>query len=73
MPYRSINPATGEVLKTFTKHTDADMLAALDAGVRAFRSWSATPIAERSTVMHNAAKLLLERKDALARRLRHSK
>jgi succinate-semialdehyde dehydrogenase/glutarate-semialdehyde dehydrogenase len=67
MPYRSINPATGEVLKTFTEHTDADMLAALDAGVRAFRSWSATPIAERSTVMHNAAKLLLERKDALAR------
>jgi len=23
MPYRSVNPANGEVLKTFTEHTDA--------------------------------------------------
>jgi hypothetical protein len=22
MPYRSVNPASGEVLKTFTEHTD---------------------------------------------------
>ncbi len=30
MPYRSVNPATGEVLKTFTEHTDQEMDADLD-------------------------------------------
>ena len=67
MPYRSVNPANGEVLKTFTEHTDEQMLAALDAAACAFRAWSATSIAERSAVMHNAAKLMVERKEALAR------
>src|SRR5580704_16840818 len=67
MPYRSVNPATEEVLSTFTEHTDEQVLAALDTAARAFRMWSATPIAERSTVMHNAAELLLERKEVLAR------
>ena len=67
MPYRSVNPANGEVLKTFTEHTDEQMLAALDAAACAFRAWSPTSIAERSAVMHNAAKLMVERKEALAR------
>ena len=67
MPYRSVNPATGEVLKTFDEHTNEQMLAALDAADKAFRAWSKTPIAERSKIMHKAAKLLAERKEALAR------
>jgi succinate-semialdehyde dehydrogenase/glutarate-semialdehyde dehydrogenase len=67
MPYRSVNPATEEVLNTFTEHTDEQVLAALDTAERAFRMWSATPIAERATVMHKAAELLLERKEVLAR------
>jgi succinate-semialdehyde dehydrogenase / glutarate-semialdehyde dehydrogenase len=67
MPYRSVNPTTGEVLETFIEHTDQQMFAALDTAEGAFRTWSATPVAERSTVMHRAAKLLLERKEALAR------
>jgi hypothetical protein len=50
MPYRSINPATGEVLKTFTEHTDADMLATLDAGVRASQAGVWQHYASRSTV-----------------------
>ena len=25
MPYRSVNPATGEALKTFTEHTDQEV------------------------------------------------
>ena len=28
MPYRSVNPATGEVLKTFPEHTDQQMWSA---------------------------------------------
>jgi succinate-semialdehyde dehydrogenase/glutarate-semialdehyde dehydrogenase len=65
--YRSVNPATGEVLKTFAEHTDDQMLTALDVADRAFRIWSTTPIAVRSKVMHKAAQLLVERKEELAR------
>ena len=67
MPYRSVNPATGEVLKTFTEHTNEQMLAALDTADKGFRTWSATPVADRSKIMHKAAQLLLERKEELAR------
>lgn len=67
MAYRSVNPATGEVLKTFAEHTDDQMLTALDVADRAFRIWSTTPIAVRSKVMHKAAQLLVERKEELAR------
>ena len=67
MPYRSVNPATGQLLKTFTEHTNEQMLAALDAADKAFRTWSARPIIERSKIMHRAAQLLLERKEELAR------
>ena len=67
MPYRSVNPATGEVLKTFTEHTNEQMLEALDTADKAFHTWSATPVAARSKIMHKAAQLLLERKEELAR------
>jgi succinate-semialdehyde dehydrogenase/glutarate-semialdehyde dehydrogenase len=29
VPYRSVNPATGEVLNTFPEHTDEQMWSAL--------------------------------------------
>lgn len=67
MSYRSVNPATGEVLKTFTEHTNDQMFAALDTADKAFHTWSTASIVERSKVMHKAAQLLLERKQQLAR------
>jgi succinate-semialdehyde dehydrogenase / glutarate-semialdehyde dehydrogenase len=67
VPYRSVNPATGEVLKTFPEHTDQEMLDALATADRAFTSWSALPIADRSKIMSRAAELLIERKSDLAR------
>jgi succinate-semialdehyde dehydrogenase/glutarate-semialdehyde dehydrogenase len=51
MPCRSVSPATGEVLKVFTEHTNEQILAALDAADKAFHTWSETPIAERSKIM----------------------
>jgi succinate-semialdehyde dehydrogenase/glutarate-semialdehyde dehydrogenase len=44
VPYLSVNPATGEVLKTFTEHTNEQMLTALDAADKTFHTWSTTPI-----------------------------
>ena len=43
MPYSSVNPATGEVLKTFIEHTDQEMMDALATADKAFVSWAARP------------------------------
>ena len=67
MPYRSVNPANGEVLQTFNEHTNEQVSAALEAADKASRTWAATAISERSEMMHRAAQLLLERREALAR------
>ena len=67
MPYRSVNPATGEVLKTFTEHTDQEMMSALATADKAFVSWATRPIEERAKVISRAARLLLERKSELAK------
>ena len=36
VPYRSVKPATGEVLKTFTEHTDQEMMDLLAIADTAF-------------------------------------
>jgi succinate-semialdehyde dehydrogenase/glutarate-semialdehyde dehydrogenase len=67
MSYRSINPATGEVLKTFAEHTDDQMMNALAAAHSAFRTWAARPFRERSKIIGRSAQILLEKKEELAR------
>src|SRR3954471_11109043 len=67
VPYRSVNPATGEVLKTFTEHTDQEMMNALATANKAFVSWATRPVAERAKIISRAAQLLLERKSELAK------
>jgi succinate-semialdehyde dehydrogenase/glutarate-semialdehyde dehydrogenase len=65
--YRSVNPATGEVLKTYAEHTDQEMMDALATADKAFVSWSTRPIEERAKIISRAAQLLLERKSELAK------
>jgi len=67
VPYRSVNPATGEVLKTFAEHTDEQVMNALTSADRAFRLWSAKPFSERAGIVGRSAHLLLEKKEELAR------
>jgi succinate-semialdehyde dehydrogenase/glutarate-semialdehyde dehydrogenase len=54
VPYRSVNPATGEVLKTFTKHTDQEMMDTLTTADEAFVSWAARPIEEFAKIISRA-------------------
>ena len=67
MAYRSVNPATGEVLKKFTEHTDEQMWNALATADKAFRSWASRPFSERSKIIGRSAQILLEKKEELAR------
>jgi succinate-semialdehyde dehydrogenase/glutarate-semialdehyde dehydrogenase len=67
MPYRSVNPATGEVIKTFAEPTDNQVQNALSAANKAFRTWAARPFSERSKIISRAAQILRVRKEELAR------
>jgi succinate-semialdehyde dehydrogenase / glutarate-semialdehyde dehydrogenase len=65
--YRSVNPATGEVLKTFAEHTPEEVINALNSADRAFQIWSAGPVSERAKIIGRSAHLLLDKKEELAR------
>jgi len=66
-PYRSVNPASGELLEQFATATDAEVEDVLAAAAAAYSSWSATPVAARAEIVSRAADLIAERADALAR------
>ena len=64
MSYQSVNPYTGELLKTFPSHTDEDMLEALKHADDRFRSFGT--LAERCATLKRAAGLMIERREELA-------
>jgi succinate-semialdehyde dehydrogenase/glutarate-semialdehyde dehydrogenase len=54
MSYRSVNPATGEVPKTFAEHTDEQVADALSLSEKAFHTWAARPFSERPDTERNS-------------------
>ncbi|MFD5284065.1 NAD-dependent succinate-semialdehyde dehydrogenase [Streptomyces rubrogriseus] len=56
-----VNPATEEVIGEVPLATTADLDRALAAATDGFAAWRATPIAERTAVLHRAADLIAER------------
>src|SRR3954468_15723474 len=67
MPIQTLNPATGEVVKTFTALTSQDINEKLEAARAAAMSWRLSPIRERASVLRRAADLLEERKTEYGR------
>jgi len=63
------NPATEESLGALPLASTADLDAALAASQKGFETWSRTPPLERQKVLEGAARLLEERKEAIARNL----
>jgi len=62
-----INPANEEVLGEVPLASIADLDVALAAADKGFRTWRATPVAERTAILHRAADLLVERSAAIGR------
>ncbi|HEU4563388.1 MAG TPA: NAD-dependent succinate-semialdehyde dehydrogenase [Gemmatimonadaceae bacterium] len=58
MTIASINPTTGETLRTFTAASDADIERVLARASEAFREHRALPVAERARRMRRAAEIL---------------
>lgn len=63
----SINPATGEELQSFTPLASGNLDAAIERADDRFQAWRLTSFTERSRLMHKAADILENRKDAYAR------
>ena len=55
---KAINPATGELIREYTDHTEAQVEAMVAKSDRVFRSWREVPFAERAELMHKAADVL---------------
>lgn len=62
MAIETVNPATGETLRTFPELTPTEIEDRLAAAARAAQSWRAAPLAERVSVVRRAGELLDERK-----------
>jgi succinate-semialdehyde dehydrogenase/glutarate-semialdehyde dehydrogenase len=67
MGIATINPATGETVKTFTALTDAEIENALALADRAFRDYRRVSFDTRSQWMQNAANLLEENAETYAK------
>ncbi|MFV2194952.1 NAD-dependent succinate-semialdehyde dehydrogenase [Nocardiopsis sp. LOL_012] len=62
-----VNPANEKTLGEVPLATAADLDRALAASVTGFEAWSATPVAERTAILHEAADRLTARADRVGR------
>jgi succinate-semialdehyde dehydrogenase/glutarate-semialdehyde dehydrogenase len=68
MAYQSVNPTTGELIKTFANHTDAELESALQVAHLLYQStWSKGPLQPRLDVLKRLAHLIDDRAEELAR------
>jgi alpha-ketoglutaric semialdehyde dehydrogenase len=63
------NPATGDLIATYTKSNAKDVEVAVAAASKAFKSWRLYPAPKRGELLFKAAQLLLERKEQFAREM----
>ncbi len=64
--YQSINPFTGEVIGSYEEFSDKMVAEIIDKTHHSYQNWKQTDFEERSSLMHQLAERLLEKKDELA-------
>jgi succinate-semialdehyde dehydrogenase/glutarate-semialdehyde dehydrogenase len=67
MTIASVNPATGQQIKTYEEMNPEQVSSAVSQSHEAWKSWRQTSFAERGTLMKRAADVLRRRKDEFAR------
>src|SRR5262245_47918539 len=68
MPYRSVNPTTGDLIGTFPNHTDAEIELKLAEAHSVYRStWSTGPLSHRLEVLSSLADTIESQAERLAR------
>ncbi len=67
MQFESVNPATGDTMRTFEGMSSETVKQTIDESNRAFQSWRKTEFDHRSGLMRKVAELLRRNKDRYAR------
>ena len=67
MPYQSLSPATGDLLKSFAEATGPQLEAKLVGASACFAVWRHKSYAERAKIVTKVAALMLDHQEALAR------
>ncbi len=67
MKITSINPATGETIKTYNEMTPGEAATAVEQAHETWQAWRMTPFAARARLMKKTAEILRGRKDELAK------
>ncbi|STX51727.1 aldehyde dehydrogenase [Legionella busanensis] len=66
MMIQTINPATEDVLQSYTPLDEAEMQQVIDQGHAAFEEWRQVPFSQRSLLMTNLINLLQAKKETLS-------
>jgi succinate-semialdehyde dehydrogenase / glutarate-semialdehyde dehydrogenase len=67
MPFKTVNPATGELVRSFEEISDRDLEFVLGTAHKAYETdWRLRPVAERARIVSRAAAILRERADEYA-------
>jgi succinate-semialdehyde dehydrogenase/glutarate-semialdehyde dehydrogenase len=69
MPLTSVNPTTGETIRSYPELSAAEVDRAAEAAHRAFLGWRETSFAERAALMRRAAGVLRDEREDHARRM----
>jgi succinate-semialdehyde dehydrogenase/glutarate-semialdehyde dehydrogenase len=67
MAIRSVNPANGEVLRTFEPDGPAEVERKIAVAAATFREWRRVPFSDRARLMTGAAEILEQGKDRFGR------
>src|SRR5919112_398101 len=67
MTIATVNPATGQALRTFSPLSEPELDARLECAADAFRRFRRTPLAERTRMLARAAEVLETDKEKFAR------
>ncbi|MEL7005397.1 MAG: aldehyde dehydrogenase family protein, partial [Bacteroidota bacterium] len=66
MIFKSINPYNNQLIEEHSSHDDVAVQSILKNAQESFEIWRKTSISDRSGLMVNAGKVLLENKDEYA-------
>ena len=67
MPIATINPATGETLRTFNALSESELDSRLERAAHAFHRWRVTAVGDRAAVVARAGALLEQHKERFGR------
>jgi succinate-semialdehyde dehydrogenase/glutarate-semialdehyde dehydrogenase len=66
MEFKTINPATGELIKNYTENTAKEVNESIERADAAFREWKNISFTERAGIIANVAEILEKEKDEAA-------